>query len=187
MPNNEPNEPLITDRRAGKGTPEEAAARTERLNKERAASLYTGRDEGETRRLEQVSPVRNAQHRWKHGEDPHDPEADPESGWEYVKLEAPENEAVHPHPFEGMTGPDSGVRCFRCKSVNYRVVDERTPLQMAVTQPDLEHGLAMNRPIDFRRMPGALALLCPQCEHFAQVATPIVSMLAAQQKGREHV
>lgn len=63
-------------------------------------------------------------HRWKHGHDPQDDEATPESGWEYVTLKPPESSAKVPEQPGG--GPDTGLPCQQCGANTYRAVDSCT-------------------------------------------------------------
>lgn len=59
------------------------------------------------------------QHKWRHGHDPSDDEATPESGWEFATIKPPESSA-HVEEEPG-GGPDTGIRCQRCNST-YRAV-----------------------------------------------------------------
>jgi len=59
------------------------------------------------------------QHKWRHGHDPSDDEATPESGYEYVTLKPPESSA-HVEEEPG-GGPDTCIPCQRCKDT-YRAV-----------------------------------------------------------------
>lgn len=60
------------------------------------------------------------QHKWKHGHDPQDDDATPESGWEYITLKPPESSAQVEEQPSG--GPDTGIPCQRCATNTYRAV-----------------------------------------------------------------
>jgi len=59
------------------------------------------------------------QHKWRHGHDPQDDEATPESGWEFATIKPPESSA---HVEEAPSGgPDTRIPCQRC-GYTYRAV-----------------------------------------------------------------
>jgi hypothetical protein len=171
MPDEEPLDPR--DKRS--------AARAKR----RADSLYEGLDDAERARLEHVSTTRTSNYRWAPGEDPHDLEATPDSGWEYKKLEVVEGESDI-DTFKGVRGPDSGVRCFRCKAQHYLIIDERTREQVLADRDVESWAIQNNRPVDPLRQDPEKMLWCPGCRHTVQVMDYALKVLQEQEAKRDH-
>lgn len=106
--------------------------------------------------------------RWKFGEDPHDDDAHPDSGWEYVTLDYPEHPPEDTNPYGGKGGPDSGVRCFNCHGYTYRILDTRTPEEILAGLPDEQWRRSQGRGDD-RAAPRVYLLVCPKCENRVQL------------------
>ena len=125
---------------------------------------------------------RTKMERWAPGTDPHDQDARPDSGWEYVKLDVTEGkEGQGVDHFAGLSGPDSGVRCFQCKSTNYRILDERSSETVAGTQDDIAWAKANNRPFDKMRAPNVIGVFCPNCKQVAQFRESIFRELQGEE------
>lgn len=111
--------------------------------------------------------VRQTPVRWSLGQDPNDDEAWPDSGYTYYKLDhGPENPLDPSTQYKDLQGPDSEVLCFKCKTTNYRIIEERK------VAPDMEVDWAIknNRPYDPRQVPNVYTLFCPNCKQYAQLA-----------------
>ena len=177
---------VLTDKRAGHATEEERQTRAQRFEEHRRQSLYEGLSDSERERLEHVSSTRTSNYRWAPGEDPHDDDAQPDSGYEYIGLEGPntpdDQRDISDNERYGAIGkgPDSGVTCFQCKSVHYIIADERTPEDVAATLPDVAWAQANNRPVDPVRVPTAWLLFCPSCKHVVQLRESVVRALRGE-------
>lgn len=103
--------------------------------------------------------------RWKHGHDPNDDEATPESGFGYVTLEP--TEAVIPNDrkeLQNQGGPPSGADCFNCLAsgrgaVGTRIVAELSPYDARVGMRPTEGTEATKEK--------AVITACPKCGSFA--------------------
>lgn len=160
-----PKEPTVVDRRSGRGKAQHAGAdftdaKTYEKNQNRLANV-----------------------RWKLGEDPRDQEAEKGSGWEYVKLDAPENPVSRPaSSFEGVAGGiESGLHCWSCHHADYLIMDDRKPIEVAMQQDDLAWALKMNRAVDPERMPHVLMLFCPACKAVMEMPEHVVREQVALQ------
>lgn len=114
------------------------------------------------------------QHRWKWGHDPQDPDADPDSGWTYIKLEQKEPTVPNQrHLLKG--GPESGMPCQKCGEMT-RIAGEMTAEDI-INQPEVEvvnrHTLTEK---DMKRLRETviLALACPKCETVIQMQKEFV-------------
>lgn len=160
---------------------------TERLGaaaKRRRESLYQGRDEGESERLEHVSSTRTSNYRWKFGEDPHDPDADPSSGYEYTKVEVVEDTSKTEKEKYGAIkgGQPSGVRCWACGQNDYLIIDERTAQEMIASHDETDWAQKMNRPLDFWRSQAMFMLFCPGCKAVTQLLAAVFRRQQAIEK-----
>lgn len=116
----------------------------------RAANKRRGRDPRQVDR----------HHKWKFGHDPEDSDADPNSPWLYVNLEAQEEALVNQKAtLKG--GPESGIKCFDCGTIT-RIAGEAS----------VEEILA---PLGYRPPEGSsppkepiLICVCPKCERVTQ-------------------
>lgn len=150
-----------------------------------SATGRSGDDEYERLYRRNQRQIRNV--RWAPGQDPHDDDAHPDSGWQYVKLdgaETPDSER-DVDQYRDLAGPGAGVQCFRCHGAEFRIVQERTPAEIIATRPDLEWSLKMNRPIDPWSAPRLLMLFCPACKHMVQMAEQAVATIRRQQEERD--
>ena len=159
-----------------------AAARIARAAR-RSASLYEGRDEGETERLRDVNSTRTSIMRWAPGENPHE-DVDELHGYEDIKLEVQEDQSkTEKERFGGVKGTASHIVCFECGVNDYLIVDERTAQQVIDERPEESWAQKMNRPLDFWRAQAEYLLFCPGCHAVAQMLQAVVRRLQAQRNG----
>lgn len=159
--------------------------------KRRKESLYEHdpeKDAAELERQQAVSSTRISNYRWKFGEDPHDDDATPESGYEYTKVEVAEDHTKTEKERFGLIGggQPSGVQCFECRHTDYLIIDQRTAQEVIESRPDVDWAQKMNRPLDFWRSQAELMLFCPSCKGVTQLLEGIYLMLKAQtERARE--
>lgn len=189
MPNNYDDEhPIIVDKRAGSGS--------------KPKPVRGGTGPGHDPILDQPTdysknPNRLANVRWKRGEDPRDDlavghvgahELSPEEAaaaqgyvdYKIEVLEHPESEGLD--PFEGVTGSDSGVECWRCHSRDYLIISERSGADIGASQPDVAWAISQNRQVDPLKVPDVQMLFCPTCKDRMQLRKEHVLEFAAQQR-----
>lgn len=99
-------------------------------------------------------------HLWRPGHDPNDPDAYPESGWQYATLRLPESETANKtdrHTLGG--GPESGWPCTQCGEMT-RIVDDYdvlTVLEQSFNLNDEQKEQVKDKSL--------LVLICPKCEN----------------------
>lgn len=97
---------------------------------------------------------------WKHGHDPNDEDADPDSPFFYLKLEAHEEDA-NPNQKEDLSGPESGVWCFNClcrgRKVMTRLVAEVDPYSL------LEPTGYKTEEATVKTTEKVVMVICPEC------------------------
>lgn len=158
-----------------------ASARADR----RKDSLYEGLDEGERTRLKKVSPVRTSNYRWAPGEDPHDDDANQDSGYEYIKLDVREHQTADVDPYAGIRGQASGILCFECRVQDYLIIDERSAEEVIAGRDEESWAIKMNRPVDSWRVQGELLLFCPGCHAKTQMTEQMYVILKKQHEERK--
>ena len=116
--------------------------------------------------------VTAAPHVWRPGHDPNDPDAYPESGWEYLKLIPPDSDPINKtdkHTLGG--GPESGWKCPDCGEMT-RIVDEYPAtklLEMVFTFTPQQRKQIANQTISL--------VLCPKCERMTQFRTEFIKAI----------
>lgn len=138
-------------------------------------------EELEERRNKRGNQFRHRLERWAPGQDPNDPDAHPDSGYEYVKLEVTEGQDQR-DPYADLSGPDAEVRCWNCHQHNYRIIGKRSSEEVGDTQDTVKWARAQNRPVDALLVPDVIALFCPGCKHQMQLREQ--DYLEAKELGR---
>lgn len=118
--------------------------------------------------------------RWALGQDPHDPDADESSPWDYVRVIADEAPPSPENPLRRRSGPDAGFPCWKCHGPNYRILESRTEAEiLAGGSVDDEVWARQNGRGDPERAPNVYALACPQCDDFIQISERALRTLQA--------
>jgi hypothetical protein len=130
---------------------------------------------------ELTKPVER-QHIWMPGHHPDDPDAHPESGYEYIKLSpeiAPDTRDLR-NKYKAGGGPESGYPCMHCGDMT-RIVEEVSALVL-LSQPALVDGewksvqFTDEQKEKFRDKMIAV-LMCPKCEAITQMRADVVRTL----------
>jgi hypothetical protein len=117
-----------------------------------------------------------APHIWRPGHNPNDPDADPESGWEYITLKPLEGGDLEDHldKYKKGGGPESGMPCMNCWSMT-RIVDEVPALDIldkSYTLRDEQRETLKNERI--------CIILCPQCESITHMRSDAARSLSVR-------
>lgn len=104
-------------------------------------------------------------HKWKPGHDPADPDADPKSGWQYLKLsgDTPPDTRDKRDKFKKGGGPESGMPCMHCGEMT-RIVDEVSALEIIEQEYVITNKEARKRLLKEK----VAILICPRCESVTQ-------------------
>lgn len=159
------------------------AARLARAQR-RKDSLYEGRDEGETRRLQDLNSTRTSVMRWAPGENPHE-EVDELHGYENIKVEVLEHTTPDIDKYAGLKGTASGLRCMECHQNEYLIIDKRSAQEVIESRPEVDWAIKMNRTVDQWRTQPELLLFCPGCHGLAQLMEQVLRIMVEQQNKNE--
>lgn len=135
-------------------------------------------------RKKKPAPITAAPHVWRPGHDPNDPDADPDSGWLYLKLsgDTPADTRDKRDKYKKGGGPESGLPCV-CGEMT-RVVDEVSALEVleqafTVDGQDKEFKFNDEQKERFRQERLAI-LLCPRCERITQFRPEFIALMRAR-------
>ena len=130
-----------------------------------------------------------APHIWKPGHDPNDPDAHPDSGWEYITIrEAAGDTTFKNDKYTKGGGPESGLPCMNCQAMT-RIVDEVPVLDILDQNVEVDgEGMKLSFTPEQRARYAkekVAILLCPQCDSITQMRADIVKVLRTKYELRK--
>lgn len=128
-----------------------------------------GRASRRKKEVQELTKPVQRQHIWKPGDHPEDPDAYPESGWEYahiVPFDSDPTNKTDRHTLGG--GPESGMPCVHCGTMT-RMVEEISPkdlleLSFKINTTQLEQ--VENKTLTL--------LICPACQAMTHFRTELL-------------
>lgn len=119
--------------------------------------------------------------RWALGHDPHDDDAHPDSGWQYIRWEVTEGPETTPDQTKGLGGGPEAFPCDRCGET-MRIVAKKPPSEIIKESQVVK--LREDADLSAMDTDDIFLVACPKCEQKVQMPGTHVRRLRQIKLGR---